>query len=370
MNCSLVGSDVYDLPTPLLMVDLNILEQNLDTLADISKAAGVVCRPHSKSHKSPFIARKQMDRGAVGICCVKVSEAEVMVQSGITDIAITSPVVNATMIGRMVALSRHAEISVVTDTVDNVRAIAEACRVWDCTLNIVIEVEVGQRRCGVKDATTALRILEEVDSSPHLEFAGLQGYQGKLQLEPDFVKRREGVKKAYGELQNVVAALTERKISIPVLTGGGTGTMPIDVDLGVLTELQPGSYPFMDTRYCNIGWDESGAKPPFQSSLSVLGTVLSRPSSTEAILDTGWKALSLDGGTPTPADLDGASFQFAGDEHGVIAFEGQTPLNVGDVVKIFPSHCDTTLNLYDHAVGVRNGIVEISWRIETRGKTQ
>ncbi len=362
------GVPVGEVDTPALLLDLDALERNIRRMEELAKDAGIAYRPHAKSHKSPVIAKLQLAAGAAGVCCAKLGEAEVMEAAGIGDILITTPVIGTGKIERLVQTARRAAIAVVVDDAGNIDDLARAARDADIGLDVVIEVDVGQGRCGVAPGPAAAALAERI-AAGGLRFRGLQGYQGLIQMTPDFGARRDAALAALDRLLETAEQVRGLGMEVAVLTGGGTGTSVIDAAQGGLTEIQPGGYIFMDSRYGGIEWDD-GNPTPFEKSLTLLATVISRPDANRAILDIGYKAVSSDGGLPVPIDAPGASFGFAGEEHGQLAYEGACPLEIGDVVAFWPSHCDTTVNLYDRYVCIRGGAVAAVIDIAARGRVQ
>jgi D-serine deaminase-like pyridoxal phosphate-dependent protein len=363
-----IGRRKSEITTPGLVVDLEVLDYNIEAMRSIVAGSKASYRPHAKTHKMPMIAHKQIAAGAVGICCTKLSEAEVMVAGGVGDILLTSPLTAAAKISRLASLARHARLAVVVDTVENVDALSEAAGIAGSRLGVVVEIDVGQGRCGVSSPAAAVALAQRINRTNSLEFRGLQGYQGSIQLEPSVEKRRVGAKAALDRLYHVAEHIHRAGLTAPLLTGGGTGTLAIDIELGGLTELQPGSYVYMDSRYVSIEWP-ARHNPPFRSSLTVLATVLSKPAANRIVVDTGWKAISNDGGNPVPIGHVGARFRFAGDEHGILEHDERLDLAPGDVIELMPSHCDTTVNLYDYCYAIRADKVEAVWAIPGRGKT-
>jgi 3-hydroxy-D-aspartate aldolase len=360
-----------DVDTPALMLDSTQVRKNIALLQSRADAAGIRLRPHVKAHKSSHIARLQMEAGAVGLCCTKLGEAEVMVANGHRDLLITSPVVGMLKIERLLQLGRAASIQVVADDELNIRELASAARAAGVDIGIVIEVDVGQGRCGVQPGPRAAELARHVISSGALTLAGVQGYQGGLQCTPLFSERSIGVRAAMDRLAMSLEELRRAGITVPVITGGGTGSFPIDIELHQLTELQPGSYVTMDATYTATEWSAAGSGPPLGQPLTVLASVVSRPTRDKAIVDAGWKAVSSDAGVPRVKDRPDLRFEFAGDEHGaIVAMTGKLGLNVGDRVELIPSHCDTTVNLYDKFVVHHAGRAEAIWPIEARGKSQ
>jgi D-serine deaminase-like pyridoxal phosphate-dependent protein len=361
---------VEDLDTPVLLIDADALERNLRRMQTIAADAGISYRPHSKSHKSPILAQMQLDAGAQGICCAKLGEAEVMAAAGIPDILITTPVVGRSKLQRLANVAQQSRISVVADDADNISDLAATAQTAGIPLDVLIEVDVGQGRCGVPPGPEAARLARLIGDTRWLRFKGLQGYHGLIQMTASIAERETATRAALARLTATADEVRAAGIELDVLTGGGTGTSVIDVALAGLTELQPGSYIFMDSRYSVIEWS-GGEKTPFENSLSVLGTVVSRPAADRCIVDVGYKAASSDGGAPLALGLDGAAFTFAGDEHGQLQFAGDARApDIGDKVSFIPSHCDTTVNLYDQFIVTRGDRVEAVWEISARGRVQ
>ena len=362
--------DVEDLDTPVLLVEAAPFERNVARMKDIAAKAGIAYRPHAKAHKSPVVAEMQLAAGARGICCAKLGEAEVMAAAGIRDILITTEVVGRNKLLRLMEVAQQARLSVVVDNEENIGDLARAAQTAGVRIGALVEVDVGQRRCGVPPGPEAARLAAAIADTRWLDFRGLQGYQGAIQMTADFAARRAQVKDALDKLLETAEHVRKAGLPVEVLTGGGTGSAAIDVALGGLTELQPGSYLFMDSKYAAIGWD-GGAHVPFENSLFILGTVISRPAADRAVIDVGFKSASNDGGLPVPVDLPGATFAFAGDEHGQLMYDGKPcPLALGAKVRLIPSHCDTTVNLHDRFIVARDGAVEDVWDIAARGRVQ
>ncbi len=365
----MIGAAKEQIDTPALLLDLDILEHNLAAMAALVADTGVQLRPHVKSHKSPLIAQRQMEMGACGVCCAKVGEAEVMVAGGIPDVLVTTEIASREKIRRLVALAGKATVAVVADDLQNVRNLSEAAAAARVTLRVLVEVDVGQHRCGVEPGEAAADLADQIARLPGLRFGGLQGYHGALQQMVEREQRYAEIRRALDLLLETADAARRRGHTLEVLTGGGTGSSAIDIGLHGLTELQPGSYVFMDCTCRRIRWDEGGSAAPFDAALSVLTSVVSCTSRDRMIIDAGWKSLSCDSGLPAVKGLDGATFTFAGDEHGKISLPEGTRVSPGDKFEIVPSHCDTTVNLYDQYVCVREGKVEAVWPIAARGRT-
>lgn len=359
-----------ELDTPALVVDLDRLERNIERMKALLAGTGVALRPHVKTHKSPHVAGLQIAAGARGVCCAKLAEAEAMAEGGIDDLFVTTPVAGEPKLRRLVELARRARLSVVADDEAALRALSQATAAGGVEVAVVVEVNVGQDRCGVPPGPQAARLAQLVEKLPGLRFAGLQGYHGRLQGIAAFGERRAQVRAALDRLLLSAEHLRRHGIDCPLLTGGGTGSVALDLELGGLTELQPGSYVYMDSSYGKLAWDARGTPIPFEQSLTILASVASRPLKERAVLDVGWKSASSDSGPPAVQGLPGASFEFAGDEHGTLRGIEAMSLRPGDRVELIPSHCDTTVNLYDRIVACRGDAVIDVWPIAARGRSQ
>jgi D-serine deaminase-like pyridoxal phosphate-dependent protein len=359
-----------DIDTPALLIDLDILERNLNRMADLVRGSGIQLRPHVKTHKSPLVAKRQMELGACGVCCAKVGEAEVMVGDGIPDVLITTEIATPEKIRRLVALAARATVAVVADNPQNVQDLSDAATAAKVTLNVLVEVNVGQNRCGVEPGPAAADLADQIARMPGLHFRGLQGYHGALQQVVDLNERTTEIRNALDRLLETAKLVEQRGHATEVLTGGGTGSSATDIALHGLTELQPGSYPFMDCTYRRICWNDAGAAAPFESALAVLTSVVSCATRDRIVVDAGWKSASCDSGMPAVKTIDGASFTFAGDEHGKLVLPEGVNVVPGDKIEIVPSHCDTTVNLYDRYFCMHGDKVEAVWPIAARGRTQ
>lgn len=364
----LIGRPIADLPTPALLIDAALLEGNLAAMQECTGAGTAAYRPHTKSHKSPLIAKMQIAHGARGVCCSKLGEAEVMVAGGVDDIHITTPVVGRDKAQRLAQLAAKGRVSVVVDNAGNAAELAAAAAALGTIIEVLIEMDVGQGRCGVAGPEQALALAEAVSREKSLRLKGMQGYQGKLQSVVVYGARRDAVRSSLDKLLHGAQALEDRGFQVEVLTGGGTGSLISDLEFGGLNELQPGSYVFMDSTYRRIGWDAKAARSPFANSLSVLAGVVSRPLADRAVLDVGWKAASSDSGPPVLKE-SGLAIEFAGDEHSLLAGAVAAALKVGSKVELIPSHCDTTVNLHDRYHVVRHGVVEAVWPVAARGRS-
>jgi D-serine deaminase-like pyridoxal phosphate-dependent protein len=355
------GSDLADIDTPALAVDLDAFTGNLDRMAEAVAASGARLRPHGKSHKCPDIAKLQVARGAVGVCCQKTDEAEAFVDAGIADVLVTNEVIAPAKLARLAQLARRARIGVLCDNVDVVQRLSAAAMAADVTLDVYVEVDVGAARCGVAPGAPAGALAQAIAAAPGLRFAGLQCYQGGAQhlRTPD--ERHAAIGLATEAAIASSVACVAAGLAVPIITGAGTGTFEHEMASGVWNELQPGSYLFMDADYVRNTVAPGALR--FAQSLFVLTTVMSVPTLDRAICDAGLKSMAFDSGLPLVADRPGAHYVKASDEHGVLDVEVGSPARLGEQLRLIPGHCDPTVNLYDWLVGFRGSRVESLWPI-------
>jgi len=362
-----IGDPVDEIDTPALIVDLEAYEDNLDRMAARVAEHQVKLRPHAKTHKSPEIALDQMTRGAIGVCCQKVSEAAVMVDGGVADVLISNQVIGRKKTAHLATLANQARISVCVDDETNVAELSAAAGEHHAVLNVLVEIDVGAGRCGVPPGAPALELAQTIRHSPHLTFGGLQAYHGAAQHIRRHSDRRHAISDAARLTTQTVDLLMHEGIECPTVTGGGTGSLDIDLELGVLTELQAGSYVFMDADYAR-NLDQADAPfRPFRNSLFVRASVMSTPRRSIAIIDAGLKALAFDSGNPEIFGRCGVSYVEPSDEHGNLDVADNNPLLLGEAVMLIPGHCDPTVNLYDWYVGIRGTVVEKVWPVAARG---
>jgi D-serine deaminase-like pyridoxal phosphate-dependent protein len=361
-----VGDAVDDVDTPALVVDLDAFERNLDLMANAAHGAGIALRPHAKSHKCPAIAELQVERGAAGICCQKVGEAEAFVAAGIRDVLVTNEIVGVAKLARLAALAHEATVGVLVDDAAAVGHLAAAAKTAGVTLDALVEIDVGAHRCGVAPGADAVALAERIARAPWLRFRGIHAYHGAAQHLRSPEARRAAIAAAAALAHDTKAAIEAAGIACPVVTGAGTGTWQLERDSGVYTEIQPGSYVFMDADYHRnaLAPDEHH----FEQSLYVIATVMSAPVRERAVVDAGLKAFAFDSGPPQVYGARGLDYLKASDEHGVLAVAGdRDPLAPGDRLWLIPGHCDPTVNLYDWIVGVRGSRVECVWPVAARG---
>ena len=368
-----VGMALTQVDTPALLIDLDAFERNLKRMADFTARSGVRLRAHAKTHKSPIVAARQIALGAVGVCCQKVSEAEAMVEGGVVDVLVSNEVAGAAKLDRLAALATRAAIGVCVDDPTNVAELETAAARAGATLDVLVEIDVGGRRCGAPPGPPAARIAELVAAAPHLRFAGLQAYNGAAQHVRDAGERRDLVARATALVEETRRALRATGLEARTVSGAGTGTYENEAAGGVYTELQCGSYVFMDADYARNRSADGSAFSAYEHALFVYATVMSLPVPERAVVDAGLKALAVDSGMPVPLQMPGAAYHRPSDEHGVLDLaQAQARLARGDKVLLIPGHCDPTVNLHDWYVGVRglggnDGRVECVWPIAARG---
>ncbi|MEQ8483558.1 MAG: DSD1 family PLP-dependent enzyme [Pseudomonadales bacterium] len=360
---------VTELPTPALLLDEARLDANIERMAGFLAGRGKGVRPHAKTHKCPLIARRQLQAGAVGICAAKVSEALVLAGAGIDRILITSPVLSPAklaVVGSLAAPDRA--IDIVVDSLqglDALRAMANPA----APIGVLVDVDVAMGRTGTRDADTILRLAEAAASSDGLIYRGVQHYAGQVMHVAGHTSRRDKSLGLWERVRAVVRALTDRGLAPAVVTGSGTGTYDIDSEVDFITDLQVGSYVFMDRDYLDIGGASGDVFDDFEVSLTVAATAISQPREGLITFDAGYKAFASDSGNPRPLTVPGATeYRFAGDEHGVLLLgsAAQEPL-LGTVQQFVTPHCDPTVNLYDAYWLCRDGAAVARWPIAARG---
>ncbi|MBV8604416.1 MAG: DSD1 family PLP-dependent enzyme [Pelomonas sp.] len=358
------GDPVSAIDTPTLVLELDAFERNVARLQAACDAAGVDLRPHAKAHKVPAIALAQIAAGAVGVCCQKVSEAWPFVAAGVRDIHISNEVTGARKAALLAELARHALLSTCVDHADQIATLAAALNEADARVDVLVEVNVGQDRCGVNGAEAALALVQRIAAEPRLRFAGLQAYHGRVQHMRTRAERAEVAGRAGAVAAAIKAALEARGIKVERITGGGTGSVEFDLAGGVYTEIQAGSYALMDADYQRNDWNAGWR---FEQALFCASRVTSVGDGTRSVVDAGLKSLAVDTGLPTVAAA-GVDYVAANDEHGILRSEAGARLpGLDELVMLVPGHVDPTLNLHDEIVAVRAGRVEAVWPVAARG---
>lgn len=369
---ALPGMDEADIQTPCLVLDLDALERNIIKMGNYAKAHGMRHRSHGKMHKSVDVQKLQERLGgAVGVCCQKVSEAEVFARGGIRDILVSNQVRDPGKIERLARLPQYgAQITVCVDDIANVAELSAAAQKHSATLACLVEIDCGANRCGVATADQAVSIAQAIDTAPALTFAGIQAYQGAMQHLESYADRKARLDEAIALAKDVAEALQAAGLAPEIVSGGGTGSYCFESNSGIYNELQCGSYAFMDADYGRIR-DKDGQRidqGEWENALFILTSVMSRARPGQAVCDAGLKVLSLDSGLPAIHGRDDVAYVNASDEHGVIE-DRRGVLRINEKLKLVPGHCDPTCNLHDWYVGVRNGKVEVVWPVSARGKS-
>ena len=368
---ALPGMDEADIQTPCLILDLDALERNIVKMGDYARAHGMRHRVHGKMHKSVDVAKLQEKLGgAVGVCCQKVSEAEVFVRGGIKDVLVSNQVRDPAKIDRLARLPNlGSRIIVCVDDLANVADLSAAAVKHGTELECLIEIDCGAGRCGVNSTGAVIEIAKAIDAAQNLKFTGIQAYQGAMQHIDSYEARREKLDIAIAMVKEAVDGLKAEGLTCELVSGGGTGSYYFEANSGVYNELQCGSYAFMDADYGRI-LDEAGNRidsGEWENSLFILTSVMSHTKADKAIVDAGLKAQSVDSGLPVIFGRTDVEYVKCSDEHGVVA-DPSGVLAVNDKLRLVPGHCDPTCNVHDWYVGVRGGKVEALWPVSARGK--
>lgn len=347
--------------TPCLLLDLDILESNIRIIMDFFRNKKAKLKPHFKTFKCPAIAHKLINAGAKGISCAKLGEAEVLVNSGIKDVLIANQIADRDKIARLAGLAHgDSKITVAVDSEENIRHLSEAASKVGSTLYVLIEVNVGMNRCGVNTAEEVLQLYKVINAAKGLEFEGIQAYEGHLVHKPQYKERLDGVKEAVAKVTTIKEFLEKHGVKINEISGGGTGTYAITGNNTIWTEIQAGSFVFMDTDYNRLGL-------PFENSLTILVQVIhKRPGF--AVTDAGLKVCSPDGGESMIKGYPEAKLVL-NEEHGNIT-DKKDRLKYLQKIEYIPSHSCSTVNLHDNYYCIRNNILEAIWPISARGKSK
>jgi D-serine deaminase-like pyridoxal phosphate-dependent protein len=356
---SLIGQPLDALDSPPLLLDLDVIDANLRLMQDACRRRGLALRVHFKSLKCGGLAKYLAARGVDRFLCAKLNEAEVLADAGIDDIFIANEIVGPLKVARLARLAKRARLSVCADDAGNVAALGAAARAEGATLGVLVEVDIGMNRCGVDPGEPALSLARRIAAEPGLRFAGLQGYDGHLQMLPNAEEKRAKCLVGLDALLTTRRLIEAAGLPIAVVTGAGTGTSELAASHDALTELQPGSFLLMDAAYHAV-------RPQFGCSLSVLATVISRRP-TWYVLDAGSKAISQDFGKPAIKGHSGEQVVRLAEEHTKVEDGGRGP-RLGERREVLPAHCCATMNLHRRCVAVRIGHVEALWEIEASGR--
>lgn len=362
-----IGMTIDQVATPALIIELDAFENNVRRMRNFLRQSGMQHRAHAKTHKSADIALYQIEHGdACGICCQKVSEAEVLVVGGVGDVLISNQVTDPDKIDRLAQLATRAKLQVCVDDAENVAALSAAASQHAAQIDCLVELDCGAGRCGVPAGQPVVDLARAISAAEGLSFAGLQAYHGSAQHIRDFNERKASIDAAVSQVKDTLAMLEVAGIACATVTGAGTGSYYFEGGSGVYTELQCGSYIFMDADYQRVNDERGNNISEFENSLFVLTSIMSKTRDDQAVCDAGLKAHSVDSGLPEIYQNDTLKYLKCSDEHGVIA-DPENSLKLNDRLKLIPGHCDPTCNLYDWYVGVRDNKVECLWPVTARG---
>ena len=367
MERYIIGKKVEDIETPALLLDLDKMEYNLNKMANFVKEKKTLIRPHFKTHKSPFLAHKQIEAGAIGITCQKLSEAEVLAKSGIKDILITNEIVGKQKLKRLVNLAAYTDLKVSIDNYHNAEEISNYALEKGVVVNYLVELNIGMNRCGVDPGEPALTLVQKINNLKGLKFLGIMAYEGHTVFIESYEERKNETIKALKKVSETIQVFKKKGINCEIVSCGSTGTYMITGAYPEVTEIESGSYLTMDMKYNAI----EGVGGTFKTALSLLTTVMSKPSSNRIILDAGMKAISKEFGMPLLKDkIDGFELYKLAEEHGYVEVSksAKNLFSIGEKIELLPSHGCTTINLHDVYYGIRSGIVECVLPIEARGK--
>lgn len=365
-----IGDEIAAIPTPALIVDLVVLERNLVRMSALAASSETRLRPHAKAHKSPDVAAMQIARGAAGICCQTVREAEGFAAAGIPDILLTNQVADCEKADRLARLARTTTIGVCVDSLHHVALLAAAARAHEVCIDVYIEAEVGGNRCGVPSPAVAVALASAVSKTRELGFAGLQVYNGRTQHLREAHARRSAICETALRTRPFLDALHSAGLPCERITGGGTGSAQADVDLGWLSELQCGTYALMDADYVGLSCaDGRTLGETFAPALFVVTSVISTPAHDRAVVDAGLKALAFDSGPPQVLEPGNLVYRNASDEHGVVTAPHDVELpGLSSRLWLVPGHCDPTVALHAQMYAVKEGRIAAIWPVIGRGE--
>ena len=367
-----IGKSKWELETPALCVDLGKMERNLNTVHEALKGTGVGIRPHIKTHKCPAIAKMQMAAGAVGVCAAKLSESETMLNNGISNVLMTGVNVSSSKIQKAMALrKKYSGFIQAVDNPQNARDLQDAAKAAGIKADVVVDIDVI-KRSGVIAGAPALALAQLIDKMPNLKFRGILAYDGGVQHVMGFQKRRETALKNFEPVASTYEMMKAAGLNMEIFSGGGTGTYNIMTGIPGFTDVQVGSYLFMDCQYIEIGGAKNEKEyDDFAPSLTVMTTIINANYPGRLVTDSGSKALTLNRPTAFVIGEPGFAYSAGSDEYGTITFETPSKsYKVGDKLEVITPHCDPVVNLYDFIYGIRNEKVESILPILARGKSQ
>ncbi len=364
------GVTKHDLPTPCLLVDLDLMEGNIEKMAAHAKAHSIGLRPHAKTHKCPQIARRQIEAGALGICTATISEAEVMARAGISGLLITSELVGPNKVQRLLRLTRdHPDTMTVVDHHRQAEQLSEAAAAAEVQLNIMIDIDPIGRRTGIQAGVPSVQLAKTVDALPNLNLKGVHSYSGVSSHVKGFAARKDHSEQYMAAPVESFNQMKKTGLPVEILSGCSTGTYNIDPHIPGITEMQVGSYVLMDVDYLGIGGQSGDVYDDFSAALTVLTTVVSKVHQDQATVDAGLKAVATDRKFgPDLKEINGVDYRFGGDEHGILTLrEPSQEIELGDRLELIVPHCDPNVNLYDRMYCTRGEDVVEVWSVAARG---
>ena len=367
---TLRGIQKQHLPTPSLVIDLDRLESNIAKMARHARESSINLRPHAKTHKCSEIAKRQLKAGALGVCASTIREAEAMAKAGIGGLLITGEMVGTNKIERLVRLTqKQTDTMSVCDNPAHAEQLSAAAVAAKIQLNVLVDIDPAGRRTGIQAGEPALNLAKQIDQLPGLRLRGVHCYSGPSAHVMGFADRKAHSERVMGPPMESVAAMKGAGLPIEIVSGGSTGTYNVDPGIKGMTELQVGSYIFMDVEYRRIGGKDGEIYEDFQPSLTVLATVISKNHPDRATIDAGIKAVATDRPFgPQVVGIEGVEYSLGGDEHGILTLKDPSrEIRLGDRVELLVPHCDPNVNLYERAYCVRGDEVVEAWRIDARG---
>jgi len=365
MHLPPLGAPLDDLDTPCLLIDLDAFERNIEAMSSYFRTHGVAWRPHAKCHKSPAIARKLLEAGAIGMTCAKLGEAEVMAAADVTDLLIANPLAGPRKLRRLVDLCRSARPIAVVDHPLHVEALSAAASSAGVALRAMVEVDIGMQRCGVPPGAPAVELAQRIAASPGLLLAGIMGYEGHLLTIPDPAEKERRIRAAVGELVRTKEEMRRAGLACPIVSAGGTGSYEITARVDGVTEIQAGGGIFMDLMYRNL----CGVRG-LEFALTILATVTGRPAPDRAIIDAGRKTMNQELHKPEVLGRPDIEVQSLSAEHGILKLRNGAELSLGERLEIIPGYGDFTTVLHDRFYAVRGGRLEAIWPLEARGRLE
>lgn len=359
----MIGAHKQSLDTPVLLVDLDVMEGNITRMATACRNRGVAWRPHTKGLKIPAIAHKALKAGALGVTCAKLGEAEVMAGAGIADILIANQIVTPEKIARLAGLRHHTDVAVLVDDPGNVAALGAAARATGVVLRVLIEIDIGMGRAGLPPGPAVLALAETIAQTDGVKLAGVEGWEAQTTQIADLREKADAIAKAVGLLTGTANTLRAAGFPAEIVSCGGTGTYQLTVQQPGVTEVQAGGGILSDVRYRTMYHVDH----PY--SLTVMTTVVSRPTSRRIVCDAGKKTMSTDSGEPIAIGIEGQyKLRFSAEHVTIETTQPNSSLRVGDRVEFVVGYSDTTVHLHDEMIGTRDDRVEIIWPILGRGK--